>query len=49
MKSKALQILVPEGNPNGMKVVELIGRPGKCFVIPRQVPEKYFADIKLLS
>ena len=36
MKSKALQMLVPEGNPNGMKIIELAGWSGKCFVIPRQ-------------
>ncbi|MBP7966818.1 GIY-YIG nuclease family protein [Candidatus Woesebacteria bacterium] len=36
MKSKALQMLVPEGNPNGMKIIELAGWSGKCFVVPRQ-------------
>lgn len=36
MKSKALQMLVPEGNPNGMKMIELAGWSGKCFVVPRQ-------------
>ncbi len=36
MKSKALQMLVPEGNPNGMKIIELSGWSGKCFVVPRQ-------------
>ncbi len=29
-------MLVPEGNPNGMKIVELAGWSGKCFVVPRQ-------------
>ncbi len=36
MKSKALQMLVPEGNPNGMKIIDLAGWSGKCFVVPRQ-------------
>ncbi len=36
MKSKALQILVPEGNPSGMKIIELTGWSGKCFIVPRQ-------------
>lgn len=36
MKSKALQMLVPEGNPNGMKIIELTGWSGKCFILPRQ-------------
>jgi len=36
MKTKALQMLVPEGNPNGMKIIELAGWSGKCFVVPRQ-------------
>ena len=29
-------MLVPEGNPNGMKIIELTGWSGKCFVVPRQ-------------
>lgn len=29
-------MLVPEGNPNGMKIIELAGWSGKCFVVPRQ-------------
>lgn len=29
-------MLVPEGNPNGMKIIELAGWVGKCFVVPRQ-------------
>jgi len=36
MKSKTLQILVPEGNHSGMKIVELPGWSGKCFMVPRQ-------------
>lgn len=36
MKSRVLQILVPEGNPNGMKMIELPGWSGKSFVVPRQ-------------
>lgn len=29
-------MLVPEGNPNGMKILEIPNRSGKCFVVPRQ-------------
>ena len=36
MKSKAIQILVPGGNPNGMKIIEVPGWSGKCFLLPRQ-------------
>lgn len=36
MNTKALQILVTNGNPNGLKVIELAGWIGKCFVVPRQ-------------
>lgn len=36
MKSKAMQILVPGGNPNGMKIIEVPGWSGKCFLLPRQ-------------
>lgn len=30
MKPKALQMLIPEGNLIGMKVIELAGWSGKC-------------------
>ena len=36
MKPKALQMLVPGGNPNGMKIIEIPGWSGKCFLLPRQ-------------
>lgn len=36
MPSKALQVLIPEWNPNWMKIIELAGWSGKCFVVPRQ-------------
>lgn len=29
-------MLVPGGNPNGMKIIDLAGWSGKCFVLPRQ-------------
>lgn len=29
-------MLVPEGNPSGMKIIDLPGWVGKCFVVPRQ-------------
>ena len=36
MGPRVIQILVPEGNPSGMKIIELPGWSGKCFVVPRQ-------------
>ena len=36
MKSKVLQMIIPEGYPNGMKIIELPGWSGKSFVVPRQ-------------
>lgn len=36
MQTKALQILVTNGNPNGLKIIELAGWLGKCFIVPRQ-------------
>ena len=36
MNAKVLQILIPTGNPNGLKIIDLTGWTGKCFVIPRQ-------------
>lgn len=35
MKQSAIQIIVPEGSPNGLKIVELSGWSGKIFVLPR--------------
>ncbi len=36
MNTKALQLLVTNGNPNGLKIIELAGWVGKCFIVPRQ-------------
>lgn len=36
MTSKVLTILIPDGNPNGMKIIKLPGWSGQCFVVPRQ-------------
>jgi hypothetical protein len=36
MNTKALQILVTNGNPNGLKIIDLAGWIGKCFIVPRQ-------------
>jgi len=33
---QVLQILIPSGNPNGLKVIGINGWSGKCFVVPRQ-------------
>jgi hypothetical protein len=35
-KAKVLQILIPSGNPNGLKIVGITGWSGKCFIVPRQ-------------
>lgn len=35
MLARALQMLVPGGNPSGMKLIELPQWSGKCFVVPR--------------
>jgi len=34
--TKALHILVPGGNPNGLKIVGITGWSGKCYIVPRQ-------------
>ena len=36
MNAKALQLLVPHGNPNGLKIIDIPGWIGRCFVVPRQ-------------
>ena len=33
---KALHMIVPSGDPTGIKVIEILGWNGKCYVIPRQ-------------
>jgi hypothetical protein len=35
MPTHALQLLLPNGDPNGLKVISLIGWTGKCFIVPR--------------
>ncbi len=35
MSSHALQLLLPSGDPNGLKVISLSGWAGKCFIVPR--------------
>ena len=36
MKSKVLTILLPSGEPNELKMLEIPGWSGRCFVVPRQ-------------
>lgn len=36
MTSKALQFLIPSGEPNGVKMVKLSGWDGLCYLVPRQ-------------
>ena len=35
MSSHALQLLLPSGDPNGLKVISLSGWTGRCFIVPR--------------
>lgn len=35
-QAKVIQLLVPTGNPNGLKIVGITGWSGKCFIVPRQ-------------
>lgn len=35
-KTKALHMIIPSGNPSGLKILEILGWNGKCFVVPRQ-------------
>lgn len=35
MPTHAVQLLLPNGDPNGLKVISLIGWTGKCFIVPR--------------
>lgn len=36
MSSKALQILIPSGNPNGLKRITIPGWSGVAYIVPRQ-------------
>lgn len=36
MQSRVLQLLIPSGVPSGMKMLEIPGWSGRCFVVPRQ-------------
>jgi hypothetical protein len=35
-KALALQILIPSGQPNGIKLIKVSGWDGLCYIIPRQ-------------
>ena len=35
MSTIGINILLPEGDPNGIKIIEISGWKGKTFVIPR--------------
>ena len=35
MEALAMQIILPKGDPNGIKIIELTGWNGKAFVVPR--------------
>ena len=36
MSPKALQLLTPTGNPNGLKIVTVPGWDGRAYIVPRQ-------------
>ncbi len=33
---KALRMIMPAGDPNGLKVIEIPGWDGRCYIVPRQ-------------
>lgn len=35
MTPKAIQTLIPSGDSNGIKILEIIGWSGKCYIVPR--------------
>jgi len=36
MTAQALQLLVPSGDPNGIKLIKVSGWDGLCYIVPRQ-------------
>jgi len=41
-KKTAVEILIPDGDPNGLRIVKLAGWIGRAFIVPR-------ADIKQIK
>jgi hypothetical protein len=44
MTAQALQILIPSGKPNGIKLLKVSGWDGLCYIIPRQSLNELTAD-----
>lgn len=44
MTSKALQIIVPSGEPTGIKLIKVSGWDGLCYIVPRQSLNELSAD-----
>ena len=35
MEPKSFKVFLPDGDPSGLRIVELVGWSGRCFVVPR--------------
>ena len=44
MTAKALQIIVPSGEPTGIKLIKVSGWDGLCYIVPRQSLNELSAD-----
>jgi hypothetical protein len=44
MTAKALQVIVPSGEPTGIKLIKVSGWDGLCYIVPRQSLSELSAD-----
>jgi hypothetical protein len=44
MIAQALQILIPSGKPNGVKLIKVSGWDGLCYIVPRQALNELSVD-----
>lgn len=44
MTAQALQLLIPSGEPNGIKLIKVSGWDGLCYIVPRQSLNELSAD-----
>lgn len=44
MTAQALQLLIPSGEPNGIKLIKVSGWDGLCYIVPRQSLNELGAD-----
>lgn len=44
MAAQALQLLIPSGEPNGIKLIKVSGWDGLCYIVPRQSLNELSAD-----